>query len=160
EDGIEFMYGPPEPANLRALLRAGARAVGEVRRFARPRALQRALAWVARHAPRSGLRLEALVGADARVAAVWERVAAGARISPIPDPEQYAWRFGAPSGRQRAFGLMEAGRPLALCALERRGAAVAIVDLFAPPHRYVDAARAVADAAGDANVSIQLNASA
>jgi len=158
KEGVEFMYGPPEPHNLKALLRAGSRLVGEVRRYARMPGLHRALVSLSRLAFRR-LRLEPLSGLDARVAAVWERVAAFARVSPVRDPTQYAWRFGAtPSGRQRGYALVEGGRPLALCALERRGDAVAIVDLFAPPERYVEAARAVADAADARHVYVQLSA--
>src|SRR6185369_10435684 len=36
DDGLSFMFGPPEPNNLRALLTAGSTITGAVRRYARP----------------------------------------------------------------------------------------------------------------------------
>ncbi len=119
-DGIEFMFGPPEPYNLRALVHVGSRIVTRVRRYVRPRIAHRALRSFARLTPRTRARIVPLDGADPRVAEVWDRVAASASahgeeasgaeqgsrpaelVMPVRDPAQYAWRFGrTPAGRSR-----------------------------------------------------------
>jgi RimJ/RimL family protein N-acetyltransferase len=145
--GIEFMYGAPVKDNLAALLRAGSRRVTSLRRFARPRPVHRILSLVARLAGRIPARLAPLSAGDGRAAEVWERAKDGARVMPVRDPAHYAWRFGAsPAGVQRAYAVVEGGRTVAVCALERRGRSVAILDLLAPPGRYAPALRATANA--------------
>jgi hypothetical protein len=156
-DGVDFMYGPPEPNNLKALMHAGSRVVARVRRYARPRLLSRALSTLSR-LRRNRLRLVPLSGVDGRVASVFERVAAFARVAPVRDPVQYAWRFGeSPSGVQRAYAIEESGRAVGLCAIEREGDAIALLDMLAPVDRWAQAVDAIADATGAAHLSIQLN---
>ena len=115
---IEFMYGPPEPNNLKALLGAGSVVVGAVQRYVRalsPASLAsilnphgRVAAFLSRLAlpARSSLRVEALDGRpDHRVNAVFEATVAagGPAVVPVLDAEFCVWRFGrCPSGAQRA----------------------------------------------------------
>src|SRR5690348_7453175 len=91
--GIEFMYGAPEPNNLQALIKAGSRVVTQLRRFARPRAWQRAARIFAKIGCARSPELLPLEGADARVDAIWERASGGARVMPVRDAAHYAWRF-------------------------------------------------------------------
>jgi GNAT superfamily N-acetyltransferase len=142
--GIDFMYGPPEPNNLKALLSSGATVVGEVRRFTRvlqPRRLgsRGPLAAVARlllRPPASSLRLIPLSGVpDPRVDEVFndastEGDAGGFRIVPVRDAAFYAWRFGAsPAGRQRPFLVVDGSAPVGLVVLDRSDGRTALCDL-------------------------------
>jgi len=141
--GIDFMYGPPEPNNLKALLGSGATVVGEVRRFTRvlrPRRLgaRGPLAAVARlllRPPASSLRLVPLSRVpDPRVDAVFRDASsdgeAGFRIIPIRDAAFYAWRFGAsPAGRQNAFLVVDGSAPVGLVVLDRSGGRTSLCDL-------------------------------
>lgn len=158
EDGIEFMFGPPEPYNLRALLKAGSRIVTDVRRFVRPRPAQRLSRLVTRLLGRSEATLSAIGEHDRRVADVWEEVAASKAVVPVRDAAHWAWRYAAsPSRAQHAYAVVRGPRTIAVCALERRGDRAAIVDLMAPADRFAEAARAVAGACGAEAVETQLN---
>jgi GNAT superfamily N-acetyltransferase len=149
--GVEFMYGAPEPNNLVALERAGSRTITRLRRYARSGPLQAIfrLGGAMRGRGRArATRLVPLEGADARVADVFEDAAVGAAILPVRDPTQYAWRFRAPSRAQHAFAVMEGDDAVALCALERKGPQVALVDFLAPRDRWSATLRGTANAAG------------
>jgi hypothetical protein len=153
--GVELMYGPPEPHNLRALQHVGSRVVARVRRYVRiltPRSwglLGARLAGIFR--PRaSHLSIEPARTSDARVLAVWERARHDLPISPVRDAAFYAWRFArCPSGAQRPYLAMDGPRPLAAFVLERSGARSAIVDLVAPREAWDDALSAILAALGD-----------
>ena len=147
---VEFMYGPPKPHNLQALLRAGSTMVGEAQRFSRlmgpggmpPRMaetldrglLRRALTEILRPGQRGAaeLQMEALgPEPDARVDVVCEQVSAGLGVVPLRDAAYYAWRFArSPRGRQRGWLLSEGGRPRAVVALEQQGGRAAILDML------------------------------
>jgi GNAT superfamily N-acetyltransferase len=158
EAGIQLMFGPPEPHNLRALLRAGSRVVTTVCRYARPGALQRVSRCFSGMLRKNNTVLSPLEGVDSRVLEVWERAVSPGMVMPVRDPAHYAWRFGAaPSGTQKAFAVMQDGHTRAICALERRGRRVAIVDLLAPRDGYAGAVRAVADACDADVVTTQMN---
>ncbi|MEO6574608.1 MAG: hypothetical protein ABIP89_12265, partial [Polyangiaceae bacterium] len=110
DDGLSFMFGPPEPNNLRALLQSGATIVGGVRRFTRPftargiarRRIPPVLASALDSimgARSSRLKVEALGGGlDPRVDEVWRATSLERRVArdvvPIRDAAHYAWRFG------------------------------------------------------------------
>jgi GNAT superfamily N-acetyltransferase len=149
EGPIEFMYGAPVPNNLKALERAGTHIITNLRRYARPPVVHRTLRSFARLGPGPGAELAPIDGLDRRVAELWERASAAASVMPVRDPAHYAWRFGAtPAGAQRAYVVTEGGRAVALCALEKRGREVALIDFLAPSERYAAALRATANAAG------------
>ena len=144
---VEFMCGGPLVNNLAALMRAGSHPVAGLRRFVRPRPVHRVLSIVARLLGRAPARLVALSGEDRRASEIWERAQGAARVMPVRDPAHYAWRFGAaPSRAQQAYAVVEGGRTAAICALERRGRCVAVLDLLAPPGQHVQALRATANA--------------
>jgi GNAT superfamily N-acetyltransferase len=156
EEGIDFMFGPPEPNNLKALVRAGARIVTKVRRFARPLAVQRLERLL--HATRPSLRAKLVPLVElgpAAIARALERAADGYRVVPERDPAQYAWRYDAPSHAQTAFGVLERGEVLALAALERRGDHVGIVDVAAPRDALAHTLRVIARASAAESLSMR-----
>jgi len=154
EEGIEAMFGPPEPYNLRALERAGARIVTHVRRYARPKLVQNLLRPFARRT----VHLEAITGHDKRVDEVFSRVADDRLVIPVRDAAFYAWRFvSSPAGRQRAFVVNEHEKPVGLCVLEPRSGRVAVVDLFAAPADYGRILRALASTSEALSMVVQLN---
>jgi hypothetical protein len=149
DTNLSFMFGPPEPANLKALLQAGAVVTGAVRRYARPlrarilgrhatrAALGRVLDGLL--APgRSNLRVEPLGPApDPRVQTVWDATRRGmlreGEVVPVADAAFYAWRFGpSAGGRQQAVLVLDGDRPVGVGALERSGVRGAIVDVTCP----------------------------
>lgn len=160
ELGIGFVFGPPEPDKGGALIRAGAREVTELRRYARPRFLNGLLCRAAELFSSQRVKLSELEPDDRRVAEVWEEVAASRRIVPVRDAAHYEWRYRrSPSQSQRAYAVVQGPKTIALCAIERRAGRAAIVDLLAPEDRYAAAAGAVA-AAIDAEVAVtRVNAS-
>lgn len=176
DERVSFMFGPPEPHNLKALLRAGASVVGAVQRFVRPLswdglgapaarfggALRAPVSWLL--APRrSRLRLEPLGDSpDARVDRVWEATldatAGHTRVIPVRDARFYAWRFGRANVPQRGHLVLDGTTPIAAVAIERRGAQAAIVDVTAPPRYRARAYRAILDACRGADaVHVQIH---
>ncbi len=147
--GLSFMFGPPEPANLRALMRAGAVVTGSVRRYTRPlkaRALGLRAArvgfgglldWVLRPRP-TALHAERLgTAVDPRVDRVWEATQRASEchgeVVPVADAAFYAWRFGIPSGgHQEGVLILDKDQPVGVAALEWHGGRGAIVDVTCP----------------------------
>ena len=179
DGGLAFMFGPPEPNNLRALLQAGAEITGSVRRYTRPlrakglgRAAARvparmldALTWVL-GPMRSKLTLERLEATpDPRVTEVWQQTLHAVKderlVIPARDAAFYAWRFGrSVAGRQLGYVVLDRGRPIGGVALERSkdGRRVGIVDLTCPPAAFRSALRGVLHASRDADaVEIQIH---
>lgn len=146
--GVEFMYGAPEPTNLVALERAGSRTITRLRRYSRSGPLQTIFRLGGALAGRTRTRLAPLEGADARVGEVFAGAAAGAALLPVRDPEQYAWRFRTPSRAQQPFAVIEDDAVTAICALERKGTQVAVVDFLAPRDGWSATLRSTANAAG------------
>jgi hypothetical protein len=162
--GVELMYGPPEPHNLRALVRVGSQIVSRVRRYVRilnPRSwgpIGSRMAVLLR--PRSSrATIEPISGTDPRVLSLWERARRDLPISPVRDAAFYAWRFEpCPSGAQRPFLVMDGGRAIAACALERNGARSLIVDFVAPREAWSASIGAILHALRDDEVvQIKLN---
>ncbi len=146
--GVEFMYGAPEPHNLGALERAGARAMTRLRRYGRSGPIQAIFRLGGALRGQKRARLDPLDGVDPRVTEVFAEASVNAAILPVRDPAHYAWRFHAPSRAQQAFAVVEDSKVVALCALERKGSTVALVDFLAPHDRWSATLRGAANAAG------------
>jgi hypothetical protein len=172
--GLSFMFGPPEPANLRALLRAGAVVTGSVRRYTRAlrarglglRLPQFVPAGVLDRLLRpqaSVLTLETLGRApDPRVEQVWDATALDAspgEVLPVGDARFYAWRFGlSAGGRQEGMIVLDAGRPVGVAAVERHGERRAIVDVTCTHSSFRKVVQAIlASSAGADAVDIQIH---
>jgi GNAT superfamily N-acetyltransferase len=157
-EAVEFMFGAPMPENLEALEQAGTRTITSLRRYTRPRPVDRVFRVLGRLGRRRPARLVDLSGPDRRVAEIWERACMSAGVMPVRDPTHYAWRFGrSPSGAQRPYAVVEGGRTLAVCALERRGRTIAMIDFLAPPDHHTEALRATANATDAELLTTQVN---
>jgi GNAT superfamily N-acetyltransferase len=165
--GVELMYGPPEPNNLAALVKAGSKVVCQLRRFVRPLDPRRLGAYASPFGAirrllqpgRSRLRVRPMVVEDRRLDALWEESLGDFPIAPVRDAAFYAWRYGAcPSGRQRHYLVTDRDRAVAACALERDGERTVILDLLAPRrswHRALDAI--LSFCRDDAAIEVRLN---
>jgi hypothetical protein len=170
---LSFMFGPPEPNNLRALLQSGACIVGGVRRFVRPlktrSVVRRPLPGLLTDAldsvigPRSStLQVELLGDAlDPRVDEVWRAASTDPAVAhdvlPICDAAHYAWRFGT-TCPQRGAIVTDNGRPIGCVALERLGGQVAVVDITCPSASFGRVLQAILHACRrDDMVSIQIH---
>jgi hypothetical protein len=149
-EGFEVMFGTPTKANETPLLKNGAKNIGHVIRYARPLEVsgiplsRRVLAhgW-------GSARLEPIVGVDRRVDEVWARTAPELAISTVRDAVFYDWRFTrSPSGKQRAFVIVDRGVPIATCALEELGRSLNTIDLVVPRARFGAALGALVRHAG------------
>ncbi len=162
EAGIDFMYGPPLARNLGALLKAGSRAVGALRRYTRPitteavaHAMSRTqaafLAPAARFlgppirlfdaltsAAARGLRLSPVEHFDER----FEGLAHDDRtdvIVPVRDPAFLEWRYLTPGlSGLTPLAIEGQGRLLGFAAVEIRDGGAIVVDLYSQKAR-VDA---------------------
>src|SRR5581483_3508567 len=150
--GIEFMYGPPTPNNLGALVKAGSQLVTSYRRYVRPLtshgAYQAAFARVptkfeARLAGLPIMVLDRLTRSDARgftVGEVYEfggefdrLFAAAAETHPVAcmrDRRYLAWRYR--SGRQKVLAMRRDGELVGFITLEKSGHEAGIMDIFSP----------------------------
>jgi GNAT superfamily N-acetyltransferase len=160
EAGIEFMYGPPTPNNLGALVKAGSHLVTSYRRWVRPLtsqgAYQAAFARVptkfeARLAGLPIMVLDRLTKSDARgftVSEVFEfsddfdaLFAAASQTHPVAcirDRRYLAWRYR--NGKQTALAVRRDGELVGFITLEKSGHEAAIMDIFSPNDaRLIDA---------------------
>jgi GNAT superfamily N-acetyltransferase len=142
--GVEFMYGPPLPNNLKALAKAGSAEVGAFVRFTRllsGAALQqqsKQLARVASGALRAvsrvlrvstgGLRLEALRDGDLELDRLARRTAP-AGVCPVRDRAFLGWRY--PNRATELLAVRRGSDLAGLVALEARDGHAVVVDLFA-----------------------------
>jgi hypothetical protein len=168
DTGVEFMYGPPLPNNLQALLKAGSRPVGTFRRHTRlltPEALARALgrgrlasvverfSWLLRAplwsfeavsaAMLRGLELTPVLdfGAEYEALALSMRAVATGVVCPVRDPAFLRWRYLVPDlPRLVPLELRRRGELVGFAALEVEGETAVIVDLFAPDQSVVPGA--------------------
>lgn len=154
EAGVDFMYGPPLPNNLRALLKAGAREVGGFRRYTRPLTGEAAVTSLSRgRAPRAlgqlaaaplwlfdrvtggavgGLEAREVERFDERFDELARRAARPGLVCPLRDRAFLAWRYLEPAAeRPTPFALERDGELAGFAALEIQGDAAIIVDLFA-----------------------------
>jgi GNAT superfamily N-acetyltransferase len=156
--GIEVMFGTPTAANAAPLAQHGTRDVVELVRYARPvgaaaLGLSSRLDIIARMVlqPRSrGLVLDPFRERDPRVDTLWAQTRPELEISTVRDAEFYDWRFRrSPSQRQRAFVVLDRGRPIAACALERVRRRLCVIELLAPRRAWSSALVAIAASAND-----------
>lgn len=140
--GVEVMFGTPMDANLTPLTRAGARTIGDTVRYVCPlggRGLTVAESWLERRAGSDlgRARLEPMVEGDRRVDEVWAGTRAELGIATVRDEAFYDWRFRrSPSQQQHAYVVVDDGRPVGACALERVDDRLRIVDLLAPARSW------------------------
>jgi hypothetical protein len=158
--GIEFMYGPPTPNNLGALIKAGSRLVTSYRRWVRP-----LTSLGAYHAAFSRVptRFEAqLAGLPIRVLdrltrshaegyaltevldfgrefdAWFDGAAETHRVTCVRDAEYLKWRYR--NGKQTVLAIRKDEELRGLLAMERAGDEMSVMDLFsAAEPRVIDA---------------------
>lgn len=156
--GIEVKFGTPTPGNVTPLAQHRTHDVVEVVRYARPVGaaalrLSPRLDCVVRRVlqPRSrGLALDPFREGDPRVDGIWEQTRSEFGIATVRDAKFYDWRFRrSPSQRQRPFVVLDRGRPIAACALERVGRRLCVIDLLAPRRAWSSALTAIAASASD-----------
>jgi GNAT superfamily N-acetyltransferase len=157
-EGVEFMYGPPRPNNLSALVKAGSNAVTVFRRATRPltgsqlvmQAVKRSLGPLDRLAdvalrmldramrPPRGYSLERVQAFGPHVTSVMDRVACTHRIFPVRDAEWLEWRyFAGPTRSQRVYGVRRYGELAGLVALEQEGPLCVVIDVAVPAEEEV-----------------------
>lgn len=150
--GIEVKFGTPMPGNATPLAQHRTRDVVEVVRYVRPVSagafgLSPRLDSIARHVlqPRSrGLELDPFRERDPRVDGIWEQTRPELEIATVRDARFYDWRFRrSPSQLQRPFVVLDHGRPIAACALERVGRRLRVIDLLAPRRAWSRALAAI-----------------
>lgn len=152
---IQVMFGTPMDANLTPLTKAGARSIAETVRFACPlggRGLAVAESFLERLTGKSVARatLAPMLERDRRIDEVWESTRGELGIATVRDAAFYDWRFRrSPSQRQSAYVVLDDGRPVAACALERVDDRLRIVDLLAPARHFGLALGAIAKAHED-----------
>jgi len=184
ELGVEFMYGPPTPNNLGALIKAGSHLVANYRRWVRPLTSRGAYRAAFSRVPTRGqahlasipiMMLDRLTRTDARgftleevfdfgeeFNRLFEDAGAGHRILCNRDRDYLAWRYlNSPSGRQIPLALRRGGELAGFAVLERAGEFAAIADLFtAADSKLMDAALQLviehAIAAGCSSLEISL----
>lgn len=154
EEGIDFMYGPPNPSNLHALVKAGSRVVTNFKRWVRPlagravyraafaRAPSRLEAQIAglplrvldrlTRADVRGFTLEEVTAFGPEFDSLFERAASGHRVVCVRDRDYLQWRYlKSPGRRQVPFAVRHEGELVGFVSLETNGEQAAIVDMFA-----------------------------
>ncbi len=151
--GVDFMYGPPNPNNFSALIKAGSNHVGAFKRWVRPldgRIVYRAAFGSApsrieeriaslpvlvldriTRASAEGLTLKPIAEFGSDFNALFERVAASRSICCARDRDYLAWRYlFGPTRRQIPFAIKRESALVAFVALEFEGEQAVIIDLF------------------------------
>ncbi len=176
EAGIDFMYGPPEPHNLRALISAGAKVVGEVRRYARPvgaaglgkrvphGGMLARLAEPVLRPRRSPLHVVPLMDRpDSKLEEVLAEMTAEAAarklVAPVYDSAYYTWRFfRSPRRAQRPVLVLDGARPVGVVAIERSGGRAALIGFLCPEARLRHFLRGLLDnCRGEDTVYLQIH---
>lgn len=158
KEGVEVMFGPPVPNNLRALERAGSRVITNVCRYVRPGWVHAALRPFSRlHAGRS-TRLEPLAENERLAEVVFEQAVEPTQVIAVRDAAYFRWRFAEnPSRMQRVFVVKNEARAMGVCVLEQRDKRVAIVDLLAARTEYSRVLQAAIAATDATSFVVQLN---
>lgn len=166
--GVDFMYGPPVPNNLAALLKAGSSLVGDYGRWVRPlngRAAFRGAfsrqpgPFVARmsglplrmldclrRVPVRGYTLDEAPSFGNEFDDFFERASATHTIACVRDHAYLEWRYSSgPARRQIALALRREGALVGFVAMEIDGERGALVDVFtAADHDSTDVALCLA----------------
>jgi GNAT superfamily N-acetyltransferase len=179
ERGVDFMYGPPTPNNLGALVKAGSHLVTNYKRWVRPltsrgayraafsRVPTKGQAQLA-HIPimvfdrltksdASGFTVEEVYDFGVEFDAMFERAATQHKVACVRMRDYLAWRYlDAPARRQTPLAVRQGGELVGFVAMERAGEFAAIADLFsAPDAKTMDAILQLAiDYAGAAGCSV------
>lgn len=163
DGGVDFMYGPPLPNNLKALVRAGSIEVGLFQRFSRPLSTEAAvkaalgkdssrllgaLASVpmrvfSRAADTSlrGIDFEELTGVSGELDDLWQRASRPAAVCPVRDSAFLRWRYLASEPHtQHPLAIRREGALVGFAAFESSGDEAIIVDLFGVDRDACDAA--------------------
>ena len=179
ERGVDFMYGPPTPNNLGALVKAGSHLVTSYKRWVRPltsrgayraafsRVPTKGQAQLA-HIPimvfdrltksdASGFTVEEVYEFGVEFDVMFERAAARHKVACVRMRDYLAWRYlDTPAHRQTPLAIRHGGELVGVVAIERAGEFAAIADLFsAPDAKIMDAILQLAiDYAGAAGCSV------
>ena len=151
ERGVDFMYGPPVPNNLAALLKAGSTLVGEYRRWVRPLNARAPIYESLSRGPRSlmaraigvplrvldrvgrssmrGFSIDEVATFGAEFDELFERVAPTHTIAGVRDSGYLAWRYAAPR-RQVPLAVRHHGELTGLVVMEMDQERAALVDVF------------------------------
>jgi hypothetical protein len=156
ERGVDFMYGPPTPNNLGALVKAGSHLVANYRRWVRPLTSRGAYRAAFSRVPTKGqaqlasipimvldrltksdakgFTLEEITSFDNEFNSMFERTAASHTVVCSRDRDYLEWRYQeAPAQRQTPLAVRRRGELIGFVALERAGEFAAIADLFCEP---------------------------
>lgn len=148
--GVDFMYGPPLPNNLQALLKAGSSEVGVYRRFSRPLTgdaaakavsasatagklanLSVALLDRVTHTNTERYTISEVTRFDEEFDTLAKRAEPPGAVCPVRDAAFLAWRYLAPQPRPQVPLAIRAGDQLvAFAAYEARDDEAIIVDVF------------------------------
>jgi hypothetical protein len=155
ERGVDFMYGPPTPNNLGALVKAGSHLVTNYRRWVRPLTSRGAYRAAFSRVPTKGeaqlahipimvfdrltkfdargFKVEEVFDFGAEFDAMFERAANGHKVACVRDRDYLEWRYlDAPARRQIPLAVRHNGELAGFLAIERLGECAAIADLFSP----------------------------
>ncbi len=156
ERGVDFMYGPPTPNNLGALVKAGSHLVTNYKRWIRPltsrgayraafsRVPTRGQAQLA-HIPimvldrltrtdSMGFTLEQVYDFGDAFNLMFDQAAARHTVACMRDSDYLGWRYlNAPAQKQIPLAVKRRGELAGFVALERAGEFAAICDLFSAP---------------------------
>lgn len=155
ERGVEFMYGPPNPSNLGALLKAGSHLVAGFKRFVRPltgRAVYRpSLGHTASRlrsrlaelpvlvldrltrAEVSGVTLQASEEFGSDHDRLFARASRGRGVVGSRDAAYLEWRYTeSPLRVQQPFDVRRRGLLEGIVVVEVSGEHAAVIDIFAP----------------------------
>jgi GNAT superfamily N-acetyltransferase len=156
ERGVDFMYGPPTPNNLGALVKAGSHLVTNYKRWVRPLTSRGAYRAAFARVPTKGqaqlaqipiMVFDRLTKSDASGFTVeevyefgpefdvmFESAASEHVVACVRDSGYLAWRYlDAPAHRQNPLAVRHGGELVGFVAIERADEIAAIVDLFSAP---------------------------
>jgi GNAT superfamily N-acetyltransferase len=158
--GVDFMYGPPTPNNLGALVKAGSHLVTNYKRWVRPLTSRGAYRAAFSRVPTKGeahlanipiMVLDRLTRTDARGFTVEEVFSFGREfdemfasavgghvVACVRDAKYLEWRYCAlPARHQVPLAVRRDGQLVGFLALEKAGEAAAVADLFSAPDAKV-----------------------
>jgi hypothetical protein len=153
EHGVDFMYGPPNPNNFAALIKAGSHSVTSFKRFVRPLQGSSVYRFAFDRTPTKfeariaglpirildkitkvdvcGVRLEQVSEFSAEFDAMFAEADISKGVTFVRDSKYLAWHYLAGTARkQMPFALRLNGKLVGLTALEFENDHAAIVELF------------------------------